>query len=164
VVAAGAEVTLVTAPVAKVASVFAVVGLIAPPTSVKTRPLAAISRPARRDAIRSVGMRPRTVATTPVTRAASPSMMSAPPAPGCRGGRNGQQQKQGVWPLSVKPLIDQVITQFVISADNDHQLSAVTNTDSWNQVLARGEPAANEGARVSTLIRLALGLPQRKAD
>jgi hypothetical protein len=67
----------------------------------------------------------------------------------------------GAWPLSVKPLIDQVIAQFVIAADYEHQLSAVTSTASWNKVQTAGEAAAAEGARVSTLIRQALGLPQR---
>jgi hypothetical protein len=69
----------------------------------------------------------------------------------------------GAWPGSVKPLIDQMVAQFVISADNEHQLSAVTNTDSWNRVQTAGEAADAEGGRISTLIRQALGLPQRPA-
>ena len=70
----------------------------------------------------------------------------------------------GAWPRSVKPLIDQMVAQFVISADNEHQLSAVTNTDSWNRVQTAGEAADAEGGRISTLIRQALGLPQRPAN
>jgi hypothetical protein len=62
------------------------------------------------------------------------------------------------WPQSVKMLIDQIIAQYVISADNDHQQSAATSWEQWNGVSGA---ANNEGARLSTLIRQALGLPQR---
>ena len=65
------------------------------------------------------------------------------------------------WPKSVRPLIDQIITQYMIEADHDHQLAAVTNTESWNKVMTDGQSAGNEGIRVSALIRQALGLPQR---
>lgn len=68
------------------------------------------------------------------------------------------------WPSSVKPLIDGMITQYVISADNHHQLSAVTDTASWNRVMTEDKAANDEGARLSTLIRQALGLPQRAID
>jgi hypothetical protein len=67
----------------------------------------------------------------------------------------------GLWPQSVKPLIDQIIAQYVISADNDHQLSAVTSVDSWNTVMAQSVAGDTESGRLSTLIRQALGLPQR---
>lgn len=67
----------------------------------------------------------------------------------------------GSWPESVKPLIDQYIAQSVISADNTHQLSIVTNVDTWNSVFAQGDAADKEGGRLAVLIRQALGLPQR---
>jgi len=69
----------------------------------------------------------------------------------------------GSWPQSVKPQIDQIIAQYVIEADNMHQLSGVTSVSSWSTVMSQGDAASTEGARLSTLIRQALGLPQRKA-
>ena len=69
----------------------------------------------------------------------------------------------GSWPQSVKPQIDQIIAQYVTEADNMHQLSAVTSVSSWSTVMSQGDAASTEGARLSTLIRQALGLPQRKA-
>jgi len=70
----------------------------------------------------------------------------------------------GAWPQSVKPLIDQIIAQYVISADDMHQLSAATDWDSWNRAFAKSDAASVEGGRISTLIRQALGLPQRSAS
>ena len=70
----------------------------------------------------------------------------------------------GAWPQSVKPLIDQLIAQDVILADNMHQLSAATSVDSWNGLMAQGQAAGVESGRLSTLIRQALGLPQRPAN
>jgi hypothetical protein len=75
-----------------------------------------------------------------------------------------QLRAYGPWPQSVKPLIDQIIAQYVIEADNMHQLSGVTNIDSWNTVGAQGQAANVEGARLSALIRQALGLPQRAIE
>jgi len=75
-----------------------------------------------------------------------------------------QLRAYGPWPQSVKPLIDQIIAQYVIEADNMHQLSRVTNIDSWNTVGAQGQAANVEGARLSVLIRQALGLPQRSIE
>jgi len=75
-----------------------------------------------------------------------------------------QLRAYGAWPKSVKPLIDQIIAQYVISADDYHQLSAATNMDSWNSIGTRGQPAIDESARLSTLIREALGLPQRSTS
>jgi hypothetical protein len=70
----------------------------------------------------------------------------------------------GPWPQSVKPLIDQLIAQDVIMADNMHQLSAATSVDSWNALMGQGQAAGLESGRLSTLIRQALGLPQRPAN
>jgi len=67
----------------------------------------------------------------------------------------------GAWPQSVKPLIDQLIAQDVILADNMHQLSAATSVDSWNGLMGQGQAAGVESGRLSTLIRQALSLPQR---
>jgi hypothetical protein len=68
------------------------------------------------------------------------------------------------WPQSVRPLIDQMIAQAVIHADNLHGLAAVTDMASWSAVLAQGDAASAESGRLSTLIRQALGLPQRSTS
>jgi len=67
----------------------------------------------------------------------------------------------GSWPESVKPLIDQYIAQSVISADNRHQLSIITNIDTWKSEFVLGDAADREAGRLATLIRQALGLAQR---
>jgi hypothetical protein len=67
----------------------------------------------------------------------------------------------GPWPPSVRLLIDQIITQKLIMAKTSHQMSAITNTDSWNKVMAQSQAADAEGGRLSGLIRAALGLPPR---
>ena len=64
------------------------------------------------------------------------------------------------WPKSVRPLIDQIITQYMIEADHDNQLSAVTNTQTWKRVMTEGQSADNAGSRVSEIIRQAFGLAQ----
>lgn len=75
-----------------------------------------------------------------------------------------QLRAYGAWPQSVKPLIDQIIAQYVISADSLHQLSATTSWERWGTESDRDYKAALEAARVSTLIRQALGLPQRSTS
>ena len=50
----------------------------------------------------------------------------------------------------MKPLIDQIIAQYVISADNMHQLSVLTSVNSWNSQYAQSDAASIEGARLST--------------
>jgi len=75
-----------------------------------------------------------------------------------------QLRAYGAWPHSVKPLVDQMIAQVVISADSLHQMSAATNWEKWTPEMAKWDVAGTEAARVSTLIRQALGLPQRAID
>jgi hypothetical protein len=70
----------------------------------------------------------------------------------------------GAWPESVKPLIDQIIAQLVIIADNMHQLSVVSDWSSVNTLAAQFTASNNESGRLSVLIRQALGLPQRPGN
>jgi len=75
-----------------------------------------------------------------------------------------QLRAYGAWPQSVKPQMDQIIAQYVIAADSLHQLSAITTWDSWTTEDAKQYAAGVEGGRLSTLIRQALGLPQRSTS
>jgi len=75
-----------------------------------------------------------------------------------------QLRVYGAWPHSVKSLIDQMIAQVVISADSLHQMSAATSWEKWTPEVAQWDAAGTEAARVSTLIRQALGLPQRSTS
>ena len=72
-----------------------------------------------------------------------------------------QLRAYGSWPQSVRSLIDQIINQFVVSADSDHQLSAAPDLASWNTLMTQENVATTPGEGLATLIRQALGLPQR---
>ena len=72
-----------------------------------------------------------------------------------------QLRAYGAWPQSVKPLMDQIIAQFVISAGCLHQMSAITGFEQWRAEADPWNVAGAEGARLSTPIRQAFGLPQR---
>ena len=66
------------------------------------------------------------------------------------------------WPQSVRSRIQEIIAEYVTSADSLHQMSAATSWDQWNKVAAPFSVQDTEAGRLSSLIRQALGLPQRK--
>jgi hypothetical protein len=66
------------------------------------------------------------------------------------------------WPQSVKPWIDQFLAQKVLLADlHMHMSVPAPGWDSWDSGDHQSQLASEETARLSTLIRQALGLPPR---